>query len=143
MKPTINVVGAGFSGLTTAYFLTKQDFKVRIFEKTNRAGGLIRTIRTEHGLVETAANGLLASARVEAMCADIGVPLLTTKPEGRKRFIYRGRPKQVPLTIGEILSLSGRVIASATRLRPRPFETIAAWSRRVLGHGAKIGRAHV
>ena len=60
--PTINVVGAGFSGLTTAYFLTKCGFKVRVFEKTDRAGGLIRTIRSAHGLVETAANGLLNSA---------------------------------------------------------------------------------
>jgi protoporphyrinogen/coproporphyrinogen III oxidase len=134
--PTINVVGAGFSGLTTAYFLTRKNFKVRIFEKTERAGGLIKTIRTEHGLVETAANGLLSSARVEAMCADIGVPLLTTKREGRKRFIYRGRPKQLPLTIGEMLALSGRVTASATRLRPRPLESIADWGARVLGRGA-------
>jgi oxygen-dependent protoporphyrinogen oxidase len=136
MMPTINVVGAGFSGLTTAYFLTKQKFRVRIFEKTERAGGLIKTIRTEHGLVETAANGLLSSARVEAMCADIGVPLLTTRREGRKRFIYRGRPKQLPLTIGEMLALSGRVTASATRLRPRPLESIPDWGARVLGRGA-------
>src|SRR5437870_1606554 len=134
--PIINVVGAGFSGLTTAYFLTKQNFKVRVFEKGNRPGGLIETIRTEHGLVETAANGLLSSARVEAMCADIGVPLLTTRREGRKRFIYRGKPKQVPVRIGEMLALSGRVAASAMRLRPRPFESIADWGRRVLGRGA-------
>src|SRR5437867_12551409 len=99
--PTINVVGAGFSGLTTAYFLTKQNLKVRIFEKTERAGGLIKTIRTEHGLIETAANGLLSSARVEAMCADTGVTLLTTRRAGRKRFIYRGRPKQLPLNVFE------------------------------------------
>jgi len=135
MMPTINVVGAGFSGLTAAYFLTKKNFNVRIFEKTERAGGLIKTIRTEYGLVETAANGLLSSARVEAMCADIGVPLLTTRREGRKRFIYRGRPKQVPLTIGEMLALLGRVTASATRLRPRPLESIADWGARVLGRG--------
>src|SRR6266852_6398254 len=85
--PTISVVGAGFSGLTTAYFLTKHGFKVRIIEKTERAGGLIKTIRTEHGLVETAANGLLSSARLEAMCADIGVPLQATRLEARARFI--------------------------------------------------------
>ena len=53
--PTITVVGAGFSGLASAYFLTKHGFKVRIIEKSDRAGGLIRTIRTEHGLVETEA----------------------------------------------------------------------------------------
>src|SRR5437762_6982492 len=111
--PTINVVGAGFSGLTTAYFLTKQNFRVRIFEKTDRVGGLIKTIRTEHGLVETAANGLLSSARVEEMCADIGVPLLTTRRGGRKRFIYRGRPKQLPLNIFEAFKTGARVAAHA------------------------------
>src|SRR2546430_11582742 len=102
---TITVVGAGFSGLTTAYFLTKFGFTVRVIEKSDRPGGLIRSVRTGHGLVETAANGLLSSARAEAMCADIGVPLVITRREGRRRFIYRGKPKQVPLTIGDMLTV--------------------------------------
>src|SRR5436190_13269384 len=128
--PTINVVGAGFSGLTTAYFLAKQGFKVRLIEKSDRPGGLIRTIRTEHGLVETAANGLLSSARDEAMCADIGVPLVMTRREGRRRFIYRGKPKQVPLTIGDMLTVPGRVVLNVAKISPRPFESIGDWSRR-------------
>jgi oxygen-dependent protoporphyrinogen oxidase len=136
MSQTINVVGAGFSGLTTAYFLTKNGFKVRVFEKSDRPGGLISTIRTEHGLIETAANGLLSSARVEAMCADIGVPLVMTRREGRRRFIYRGKPKQVPLTIGDLVTVSGRVALNLTRFSPQPFESIGEWSRRVLGPGA-------
>src|SRR6478735_6293786 len=123
MQP-ITVDGAGFSGLTTAYFLTKQGCKVRIVETSDRPGGLIRTIRTEHGLVETAANGLLCSARAEAMCADIGVPLIMTRREGRRRFIYRGKPKQVPLTLGEMLSVSARVAVNLTKFSPRPFESI-------------------
>jgi oxygen-dependent protoporphyrinogen oxidase len=133
---TITVVGAGFSGLTTAYFLTKYGFKVRVIEKSDRPGGLIRTVRTEHGLVETAANGLLSSARAEAMCADIGVPLVITRREGRRRFIYRGKPKQVPLTIGDMLAVSGRAVLNLTKFSPRPFESIGDWSRRVLGRGA-------
>ncbi len=136
MMPTITVTGAGFSGLTTAYFLIKKGFKVRVVETSDRAGGLIKTIRTRHGLVETAANGLLASARAEAMCADVEVPLLVTRREGRKRFIYRGKPKQLPLTLANVVALSGHVAVNAARLRPRPFETVAAWGRRVLGSGA-------
>ena len=136
MTPTITVVGDGFSGLTTAYFLTKQGFNVRIIEKSDRAGGLIHTIRTKHGLVETAANGLLSSARVEAMCADIGVPLVMTQREGRRRFIYRGKPRQVPLTIGDMLTVSGRAAVNLGKFSPQPFESIGDWSRRVLGRGA-------
>ncbi len=134
--PTITVVGAGFSGLTTAYFLIKRGFKVRIIEKTDRAGGLIGTIRTPHGLIETAANGLLNSVKLEAMCADIGVPLLTTRRAGRKRFIYRGKPKQVPLTLSDIFRMALRFGTSARNLRPRELETIADWGRRVIGEGA-------
>lgn len=134
-KP-ITVVGAGFSGLTTAYLLTKAGREIRIVEKTAREGGLIRTTRTEHGLVETAANGMLNSARLEAMSADIGVPLLATRPDGRKRFIYRGRPRQLPLSLAEALRIPVGLIANAANLRPQPCETIAVWGARVLGQGA-------
>jgi oxygen-dependent protoporphyrinogen oxidase len=135
VKP-ITVVGAGFSGLVTAYLLTKAGRQVRIVEKTSRAGGLIKTIETEHGLIETAANGILNSARVEAICADIGVPLLQTRREARKRFIYRGKPRQMPLNPAEAMRLGIGVVVNAARLRPRPFETIADWGARVLGKGA-------
>jgi len=134
--PTITVAGAGFSGLTSAYFLIKKGFNVRVIERADRPGGLIKTFRTPNGLVETAANGLLASARAEAMCAEIGVPLLQTRAEGRKRFIYRGKPKQLPLTVANMVALSAHIAVNATRLRPRPFETVADWGRRVLGSGA-------
>ena len=134
-KP-ITVVGAGFSGLVTAYLLTKAGREVRVVEKKSRAGGLIQTIRTEHGLVETAANGILNSARVEAMAADIGVPLLPTKRDARKRFIFRGKPRQLPLRPFEVLRIPIGVAANATRLRPRPFETITEWGQRVVGKAA-------
>jgi len=133
---TVKVVGAGFSGLVTAYFLVKKGFTVRVVEKTSRVGGLIRTIRTPHGLVETAANGILGSARLEAMCADIGVPLQTTRREGRKRFIYRNKPRQMPLDLSDIAKLLVRFGLNLNALNPRPFETISNWGARVLGKGA-------
>ena len=134
--PVITVVGAGFSGLVTAYFLVKRGFKVRIFEKGNRAGGLIETIQSEHGIVEKAANGILCSAKLEAIADDIGMPLLTTRREGRKRFIYRGKPRQLPLNVFDMLKTGARVATHATSLSPRPFESISAWGRRVGGGAA-------
>jgi len=135
MQP-INVVGAGFSGLVTSYFLTKAGRRVRLFEKSDRAGGLIRSNRTEHGLMETAANGILSSARLEAMCADIGVPLLPTLHDGRKRFIYRDKPRQLPLNAPDLVEIGFGLIRSAASLRPRQLESVAAWGTRVLGTGA-------
>lgn len=136
MTRTVTVVGAGFSGLVTAYFLFKRGFKVRLLEKSNRAGGLIETLHTEHGLVEKAANGILCSAKLEAIAADVGVPLLTTRREGRQRFIYRGKPRQLPLNVIDVLKTGARVATHATNLSPRPFESISAWGRRVGGDAA-------
>jgi oxygen-dependent protoporphyrinogen oxidase len=136
MTRTITVAGAGFSGLATAYFLVKRGFKVRVFEKSNRAGGLIETIQSEHGMVEKAANGILSSAQLEAIADDVGVPLLTTRREGRKRFIYRGKPRQLPLKVFDMLKTGARVATHATSLSPRPFESISEWGRRVGGSAA-------
>jgi len=133
---TIKVVGAGFSGLVTAYYLVKQGFGVRLFESSSRVGGLIGTIHTEHGQVETAANGIRNSARLEALCADVGVPLQTTQSTGRARFIYRRRPRRWPLTLPDVLRLLSKTAVNAGSLRPRPFETIDAWGQRVIGAGA-------
>src|SRR5262249_7469394 len=74
--------------------------------------------------------------RLEAMCADIGVPLLPTRRGGRKRFIFRRRPKQLPLTVADVLALAFRLTTHAATLRPRQFETIAEWGKRVMGAGA-------
>ena len=132
----VKVVGAGFSGLVTAYYLVKEGFKVQVVEKNSRAGGLIQTLQTPQGPVETAANGIRNSLRLEAMCADIGVSLQATRRQARARFIFRGRPKRFPLGITDVLKLGFRFAASATSLRPRPMETIANWGRRVVGVGA-------
>jgi oxygen-dependent protoporphyrinogen oxidase len=130
---TIKVVGAGFSGLVTAYYLVKQGLGVRIFESSSRVGGMLQTIHTEHGPVETAANGIRNSARLEALCADVGVPLQPTGRNGRARFIYRGRPRRWPLNLPDVLRLLFGMAASARNWRPRPFETIEAWGQRVIG----------
>ena len=132
----VKIVGAGFSGLVTAYYLVKAGFTVQVVERESRPGGLIKTIRTEHGPVETAANGIRNSVRLEKMCADIGVPLQATRREARARFIFRGAPKRFPLSGPEVLKLGFRFAASASSLRPRPFETIVDWGRRVIGAGA-------
>jgi protoporphyrinogen oxidase len=128
----VKVVGAGFSGLATAYYLVKQGCEVQVVEKNSRPGGLIRTIQTQHGPVETAANGIRNSVRLEEMCSDIGVPLNPTRREARARFIFRGQPQRFPLSAAEVMKLGFRFAASATNLRPRPFETIAIWGRRTI-----------
>src|SRR6267143_3999713 len=132
----VKVVGAGFSGLVTAYYLVKEGFAVQVVERNSRPGGLIQTLQTEHGPVETAANGIRNSARLEAICANLGVPLQATRREARARYIFRGQPKRFPLSATEVMKLGFRFAASATSLRPLPLETIVDWGRRVIGAAA-------
>lgn len=137
MKRTVTVIGAGFSGLVTAYFLVKAGARVRVLEKEARVGGLLGTRRTEHGLVERAANGLLNSARLEALAADIGVPLHPLLPQSRARYFWReDRLRRWPLNPGESLRLVLGLITNLGHWRPRAGETVADWGGRMFGPAA-------
>jgi len=139
MKP-VQVVGGGFAGLTTAFYLTRRGVPVELFERSPRLGGLIATHQTPHGLVETAAHGLAGSPRVEALFGELGIPLSLPRRASRARYIFRGRPRRWPLGPGESLVLLGRISArvlfQGARFRPRPAESVATWGRRVLGPAA-------
>ena len=136
----IVVVGAGFSGLITSYYLLKQGSKVEIFESQGRSGGLINTLQTEHGPVETAANGILNCAELESLCKDIGVELISTKAESRNRYIFRnGRALKWPLKISETLRLIWfilRYLVFKKSVAPQLNESVSAWGARVLGSSA-------
>ena len=134
----ITVIGGGFSGMATAYYLARAGCAVTLFEKEHRLGGLIGTLKTDQGPVELAASGIRSSARVEALCEDLGLPLLETKKESRARYLFRERPRRWPLGPVDTMKLGGRLAGTliTNRFRPRSEETIDGWSTRVLGAGA-------
>ena len=135
----VTVVGGGFSGLATAYYLSHAGFPVEIIEKTDRLGGLISTVQTPHGPVETAAIGMRNSARVDAVCRDLGLRMLCSDGStSRAGYIYRQRPRRWPLGPGESLAMVARFATATARgsRRPRPLETVEQWGARVLGRGA-------
>ncbi len=134
----VTLIGAGFSGLTLAYYLVKKGFHVKIYEKSNRVGGLIQTIAHPLGLIETAANGMIASESLFALAEDLGVELIKPKNESRKRFIYRGRARQWPLSIFEntVLLFKFALNYVCGTLKPKPELSIYEWGKSRLGKGA-------
>jgi protoporphyrinogen/coproporphyrinogen III oxidase len=135
----VTVVGGGFSGLATAYYLSSAGIAVEIIEKADRLGGLIATLQTPHGSVETAAVAMRHSARVDALCRDLGLQMIpSSRSFSRARYIYRQRPTRWPLGAGESLALLGRLATATTRgsRDPRPLETVEQWGARVLGSRA-------
>lgn len=140
-KKRAQVIGGGFSGLAAAYFLTREGYSVRIVEESDRFGGLLRTIPTAFGLVETAANALLSNALVEETATEIGIELVPTLPSARKRFIFRrGKPRRWPLSGAASMKFLGetvpRFLMAKKSFLPREGESVKAWGYRCLGEEA-------
>ncbi len=64
-KKYVAIIGAGITGLTTAFYLKKAGIKFKIFEKTNHIGGVIRTEKTDKFLYEIGPNsGVIGNVEI-------------------------------------------------------------------------------
>ncbi len=134
-RKKIRIIGAGFSGLTCAYYLVKAGFEVEIYEKSERAGGLLQSFKTPYGMLEYAANGLLNSEALETMASDIGLSLNFTLEEARVRYIYRNGIKRFPIRAVEFFALSiflFKMIFMRKSILPKNSESIRSWGSRML-----------
>ena len=133
------VIGAGLSGLATAWYLTEANVPVHVVEASVRPGGLIWTEREPEGLVEAAANAFARTARVEQLFRALGITPALAQPVGRRRYIFRqGRPRRWPLTAAESLGAASRLTLAWLRGRAQPAEgeSVAEWAERVAGRQA-------
>lgn len=131
-----HVIGAGLSGLSTAWSLAQQGARVHVFEAGPEPGGLIRTFRTAEGLVETAAPAFTSTERVLALFASTGVEGCVPNRALAKRYIFRdGRPRRWPLSPVETCAffVRGGSAWITRRHRPRDDESLGEWGRRVMG----------
>ena len=121
--------------MLAAYALDKKGFRVTLLEQKERAGGLIRTTRTEHGLAESAAHSLIASGPVRELCRELGVELVTPRKESRAKFVVRnGKLMRFPLNLREAVDLAGHFAFHRSETRPR--QDVDAWGRDHLGQSA-------
>lgn len=132
-KKRVAVIGAGFSGLTIAWELAKKNFQVEVFEASDRTGGLIGT-KKDGILVEQAANAMLANKNIENLLKEIGVTAVTAGYRSNKRWIFRGRPVTMPISVlglaGGLTKLFFNIISK--KIKPFANESLAAWAERVL-----------
>jgi oxygen-dependent protoporphyrinogen oxidase len=133
------LVGAGLSGLATAWYLREAGASVEVVDALARPGGLIQTIVTPHGPVETAANSFVRSQRMDDLFKAIDLTPCLPLPTSRLRYIFRdGRARRWPLTVGETASTAARFAGAwiARRVVATEGETVDAWGHRVLGSAA-------
>jgi len=102
--PTVTVIGAGLTGLTTAYWLVRKGISVDVVETQDRIGGQIQTQHNDDYIYETGpTTGSVSTPEVAELMADLshtsgGKCLLETAPDASKRrLIWKGdRFRELP-----------------------------------------------
>ena len=151
----VAVLGAGISGLSTAYLLQQAaaeaeiDLQITVLEKKSRTGGKIHSIKDEGFLCEWGPNGFLDSKPwTLELCDKIGArdKLLRSSDNARKRFIYSDGilnqlPENGPMFLkSKLISWPGKLRLACEMVIPPKRddedETLADFGRRRLGREA-------
>ncbi len=86
------IIGAGLTGLTTAYNLSMAGKKVMILEKSNKPGGVIQTMRKDSFVYESGPNsGVIAHPEVFKLFDELNhnCTLETANTNSKKRLIWK------------------------------------------------------
>lgn len=144
-QPNIGIIGAGLTGLTTAYYLKKAGFDVHVFEKENRAGGVIKTTHENGFTFESGPNtGILSHPEVVELLEDLkdDCQLEIADANAKARWIWKGK-KWEPLPSGLIKGVTTPLFTFPDKLRilgepfrkkgDNPQETLAELVLRRMG----------
>lgn len=144
-KTAIGILGAGITGLSTAYGLHKKGIPATVYEKSGRVGGSIKTISKEGWVVEEGPNTLMIkSERVWELLQDLELndQIIEANSNAKRRFVVKNsRPLALPSSISALLRTPLLSTRAKLRLLKEPFippaqgedETIAHFISRRLG----------
>lgn len=146
MDTDVVVIGAGLSGLVTAFRLTRAGLKVEVLEAAARPGGVIGSQRRGGALFERGPNsGLDTTPLINDMLRDLGIQdqRIEASEASSRRYVLRGgRLVAMPTSPGAMVSTPLFSLGAKLRLFAEPFigkaqaereESIAQFVRRRLG----------
>lgn len=139
------VIGAGISGLTSAFTLARAGFRVLVLERQDAVGGRARSERVDGFLMEHGPSSLVSpAAGADGLIAAAGLAgeMVFRSEAVRHRYLVRGSRVQglalSPLRffMSPFFTLRGRARLMLEPLMPRKAEdeTVAAWVERRFGH---------
>jgi len=138
------VIGAGVSGLTTAFWAQRSGWDVTVLEAAPVPGGTMRTVQEDGWLVETGPNSALETTPIfRDMFRELGIETARryASDESNKRYVLRdGVLHPIPMTPGAFFSTRLWSTPGKLRLLKEPLvgrgtkeETIAEFVERRLG----------
>src|SRR5512140_2025577 len=124
-RPSVEVIGGGISGLTTAWWLHKASIDVTVIERERNVGGTMQTVHDRGWLVETGPNSALETTPLlTTLFTDLG---LTDEVEyagdlGNNRYILReGILHALPMSPRAFLNSKLWSTKGKLRLLKEPF----------------------
>ena len=141
----VAVVGAGITGLSLAHYLRNHGVEHRVFEASDRPGGVIASDRLDGTVVEKGPQRTRLTDEIRGLVADVGLGTdVICADDDLPLYVYAdGRLRRVPRSLGEfvdtdLLSLRGklRVLAEPLTAPGRPDETAADLFTRKFGREA-------
>src|SRR2546421_8883690 len=97
---SVAIIGAGITGLTAAFYLTRKGIPVTVYEGSNRVGGVIQSLRQDGYLAEFGPNTILeTSPKIGQLLRDTGLQSrrLDPSPKAEARYVVRyKRPIAMP-----------------------------------------------
>ncbi len=137
------VVGAGLTGLTTAFYLKKAGVNVQVVERNPYTGGVIQT-HTENGFTyESGPNtGVLSSAELVELFEDLDLEPEIADEAAKQRWIWK-KGKWNPLPSGPVSAVTTPLFSMKDKIRilgepfrkpgDKPYETVAELVIRRMG----------
>jgi oxygen-dependent protoporphyrinogen oxidase len=124
MKKAI-IIGAGLTGLTTAWNLKKTGWQVTVLERDLRTGGAIRTYREKDFVFESGPNtGMVSHPEVTELFEELG-PEIKVEPaneDAKRRLIWKnGRWHDLPSSLKDGISTPLFSWKDKFRLLTEPF----------------------
>lgn len=124
MKKAI-IIGAGLTGLTTAWNLKKTGWQVTVLERDLRTGGAIRTYREKNFVFESGPNtGMVSHPEVTELFEELG-PEIKVEPaneDAKRRLIWKnGRWHDLPSSLKDGISTPLFSWKDKFRLLTEPF----------------------
>ncbi|MGE5847037.1 MAG: protoporphyrinogen oxidase [Ignavibacteria bacterium] len=115
----IIILGAGISGLTTAYLLSKKGFDITVLEKKNEIGGSIETAGEKGFLFDRGPNsGLETTPVISQLVEELNLKdeMVYANKASNKRYILRNNELH-PLPMNPFLFLKTQLFSKQAKLR--------------------------